>query len=165
MESILKKIALLSVVIFTAGAASANADQDVSTSTDQDISADAEQTFDDSQNDNSVNDPSTFDSYDWRRRDPRRDYPRRDYPRRDYPRRDGYGSCYDQTVYLVCKVHGRHQSVTGYTNCGRTYEGSYCYNVYVPGYRIQKMNVTYRCENGRWRLLDHIAGTGCRLTY
>jgi hypothetical protein len=155
MESFLKKIALLSVVIFTTGAASANADRDVSTSTDQTISADAEQTIDDSMNDDSINDPSIFESYDRRRRD----------HRRDYPRRYDYDTCYDQALYLVCKVNGRHQSVTGYTNCGRSYEGSYCYSVYVPGYRIQKMNVTYRCENGRWRLLDYIPGTGCRLTY
>lgn len=162
MENFFKKMALLAVVILTAGTLSANADPEVSTNTDQDISADAGQEID-----NSVNDPSTFQSYDRPRRGDRRDYPRRDYPRRDYPRRDdprrgGYNTCYDQTLYLVCKVNGRHQSVTGYTNCGPSYEGSYCYNVTVPGYRIQKMNVTYRCENGRWRLLD-IAGTGCKL--
>lgn len=54
-------------------------------------------------------------------------------------------TCYPQEVDLVCKVNGRHEAVTGYVNCGRAYEGSICYNVEVPGYRVVKMNVTYRC--------------------
>ncbi len=79
----------------------------------------------------------------------------------DHDRR-GRDTCYDERVDLVCKVNGRHQSVTGYIDCGRSYEGQHCSNVYVPGYRVLKMNVLYRCEYGRWRM-QHISGQGCKL--
>lgn len=72
--------------------------------------------------------------------------------------------CYPQAVDLVCKVNGRHEAVTGYVNCGRGYEGSLCYNVEVPGYRVIKMNVTYRCEYGQWRMIP-TRKQGCSLIY
>lgn len=34
-------------------------------------------------------------------------------------------------------VYEHHQSVTSYTNCGPSYEGSYCNNVYDPGLKLR----------------------------
>jgi len=72
--------------------------------------------------------------------------------------------CNDQAVNLLCKINGRHRWVTGYTNCGRVRDGSYCRDVYVPGFRAIKMIVEYRCESGylRWTLGEHGA---CKLVY
>ncbi len=103
---------------------------------------------------------------------PPRPYPPRPYPPRPYPPRPlpprplppppSYNNCYDQEVYLVCKIFGSHQTVRAYTNCGTGYEGDHCYNAEVPGYIETKMNVTFRCEYGRWELLQ-LPSNGCTL--
>lgn len=77
---------------------------------------------------------------------------------------DHRDTCYDQSVDLVCKVNGSHQAVTGYTDCGRSRDGDLCSNIDVPGYRILKMNVVFRCDYGRWRI-QNMAGQGCKLAY
>ena len=148
--NIFNKLALVSAMVMTTGVVSANAFEESS----EDTSSAIYESYDSS---------SSFD-HD-RRRDRRR---HRDHDRhRDRYRRDryDYDTCSrNQPVYLVCKVNGRHENVTGYIDCGTGYEGSYCYNVDVPGYRILKMNVTYRCEYGRWQI-QNMPGQGCKLSY
>lgn len=130
------KVALVAIMMMSAGVLSANTLQGSEASELQFISGDYSSDY------------NPYDRWDRDRRDPR--------DRRDF--------CYDEPVDLVCKVNGRHESVRGYTDCGRAYEGSYCSNIDVPGYRILKMNVTYRCEYGRWRI-QNTPGQGCKLTY
>lgn len=139
--NIFKKVALVSVMMMSAGVLSANTLQDSSEASELQL--------------NSGDYSSDYTSYDHWDRD------RRDH---DRDRRDRRDLCYDQSVDLVCKVNGRHESVRGYTDCGRSYDGDYCSNIDVPGYRILKMNVTYRCEYGRWRI-QNTPGQGCKLTY
>jgi len=168
--NILKKMALISIMSVSAGILPAHADQDVDTSTNSSIDALMDTSVDSSIDTSTDASPDSSILRDYRNRG-RRDrgyfprYPRYpQYPQYpNYPQR-GYSSCYDHELYLTCKVNGRHQAVTGYTNCGVGYQGSYCYSAYVPGYRVNKMNVTYRCEYGRWQLQD-VRGTGCSLSY
>jgi len=94
-----------------------------------------------------------------------RDYPRRDndLDRRNPHDRDrggydhdrrGYGrSCGDQAVTLLCKINGKHRSITAYTDCGNSRDGDYCDRVYTPGYYQTSMRLLYRCERGNWTWL------------
>ncbi len=65
-------------------------------------------------------------------------------------KRPSRGSCNDQAVELYCKVDGRLGHITAYTDCGYSNEGSFCDQVYTPGYRQKKMRVEFRCERGQW---------------
>lgn len=78
----------------------------------------------------------------------------RDFDRdRDYDRDRGgrghRGDCRDEAVTLLCKINGRLNHITAYTDCGYTREGEICNYVSTPGYYQVAMRIAYRCDRGR----------------